>query len=116
MKTKNVVVKLLLIVGLIFIVNTSFLADNKLDFVYVETETEESLIIEDWMKNENLFEKETKESFKNNFEISIETETEESLVIEDWMKNENNFNVNYIEVEDDKLQIENWMLDEKNFQ
>lgn len=102
MKTKNAILRTLLIVVLIFMVNTSFLAENKTNFINNE-ETEESLEIEDWMLN------------NFNVNATIETETEESLQVEDWMMN--NFNVNTFEVETEKpLKVENWMLDEKNFQ
>jgi len=86
MKTKvtTTFFRLLLVLSLILIINTSFLTDkssNANDFVLFEIENEESLELEDWMMNDDFF----------NESVYFKTETEESLELEDWMLNENNF-------------------------
>lgn len=79
-KTANTIFRTLLILSLILIVNTSFLSDNRANnFMSFETEAEESLVIEDWMTNENTF------------NVSID-EKDDELKIEDWMLDEKNFN------------------------
>jgi hypothetical protein len=110
MKTNKMktIFRTLLILGLILIVSTSFLSDNRANnFMNFEVETEESLDVEDWMTNENTF---------NVNSMYLEVETEESLEVEDWMTNENTFNVSFVEEIEEPLEVENWMINDKNFQ
>jgi len=76
--------------------------------MYLVTEREEALEIENWMNNESLF---------NSFAL-IEEATEEALEMENWMTNGNLFYSNsYLEVENEKpLELENWMLDSKLYE
>jgi hypothetical protein len=106
-------------------VNTKALATTDVFAIYLETETEEPLQLEDWMTKESTFE--------SGF-IRLETETEEELQVENWMMDENRFNgtekeikesksiqkviaaKNYVfseETDEGKLRIEGWMLNPK---
>jgi len=75
----------------------------------LEQETEEALVIESWMIDENYF----------TTSVSIGEAVEIPLDVEDWMINESLFNANsiYLELETEKtLELENWMTDENYFE
>ena len=79
MKTKatKTIFTTLLVLGLVLIVNASFLSSESKMETYLEVETEESLVMEDWMVNEAYF-------------VSS-IEIEKALEVEDWMLDEKNF-------------------------
>jgi len=87
----------------------------------VEAETEAPMELENWMTNESLFNATTSE-----FAI----ETEPKLELENWMVNDDVFNADannsenkiyssasfvYKNIEEPKLQVENWMLNSKTW-
>lgn len=95
--------KLILILVLSFIVNTVIANDVKKELdksLLVTISNEETLKIEDWMINSNIWYSEIKEDI---------------LQIEDWMINEFYWNVEYYNIEDEELKIENWMINSEIF-
>jgi len=74
--TTKTISKLLLLLGLILVINTSFLAYNTNNIMTIETE--ESLVLEDWMMNENYF-------------STPIIEEEKTLELENWMLDEKYF-------------------------
>lgn len=99
--------KIILIIVLIFTVNTIIIANEKgVDVEYLETTYDESLKLEDWMFNPYLW----------NFEYLIQED--EIFKIEDWMINNYYWNSdNYIieESENEELKIEDWMIKSEFF-
>ncbi|HKI89848.1 MAG TPA: hypothetical protein VKA38_12535 [Draconibacterium sp.] len=101
---------------------------------YMETETEETLELEDWMTNDNYFmpatismEEETEspmelkswmtsDSYFGSFSNMFEVETEQPLELESWMTNENYFSSSTVKFENETecpLNLENWMVEDK---
>ncbi|MBL7967256.1 MAG: hypothetical protein JNK09_09655 [Prolixibacteraceae bacterium] len=83
--------------------NVSFTAE------VTAAETEQSLEIESWMTNENLF------NAKTDF---LTTEAEKELVVEGWMTESKYFTSNAFEANVDAepaLEIEGWMLQDEYF-
>ncbi len=95
---------------------------------------EESLELENWMKNENYFatfnsmETESEQPLEleswmveeMNFTAAaanFENESDAELHLESWMLNDNYFKNSLFEVETEKaMEVENWMLNSENFQ
>ena len=101
---------------------------------YMETETEETLELEDWMINDNYFapaavsmevdsespmELEnwmTSDNYFGSFANMFEIDTEEPMDLESWMTDRSYFASNVITFEDETeqpLQLEKWMVDNK---
>ena len=70
---------------------------------------EETLILEDWMVNENYWN-------YSDSEFEIVELNDEELYLEDWMTNETLWNKSYFtEIEGETLALEGWMFDEENW-
>jgi hypothetical protein len=100
---------------------------------YMETETEETMELEDWMTNDNFFIPSgisMAEEAENPMELEgwmtsgnyfgtpsnsmFEVETEQPMELESWMTNENYFSSNTITFENETerpLNLESWMVD-----
>jgi len=76
---------------------------------YMETETEATLELEDWMTNDNYFAPAT---------VSMEAEIESPMELENWMTNGSYFGSfsNMFEVDSEEpMDLEGWMTDRKYF-
>ncbi len=76
---------------------------------YMETETEETLELEDWMINDNYFTPAT---------VSMEVDSESPMELENWMTNDNYFGSfsSMFEVDSERpMELKSWMTDGKYF-
>ncbi|MGE5447025.1 MAG: hypothetical protein ACM3PR_01595 [Bacteroidales bacterium] len=91
--------------GNIYPSNTATATDAaNLSVSLMETDSEETLEVESWMFNENLFDP-----------LSV-SESEEPMAVEEWMINAENFMQSaFTEESDPVLEVEDWMLNENTW-
>lgn len=119
------------------------ITDNEADLtgtssfaIYSETETEESLDLEEWMTDETYFSAATVTLEESEYPLELEawmtdaslfaantmyfeTETENTLELESWMTDDNIFNqpsYQSVEITESVLELEDWMVNERYFQ
>ena len=76
---------------------------------FMETETEKTLELEDWMINDNYFAPAT---------VSVEVDSEDPMELANWMTNDSYFGSfsSMFEVDSEKpIELESWMTDGKYF-